>query len=72
MAFLDDLCTVSMPDRVQEIHSLFEVAMWNEAGIRVHQGKTQVESGWRGTSWMRRIAHGSCNRRRNSHCVEGI
>ena len=42
MALLDDIFTVSMPDRVQEIHTLLEGALWSEAGIRVHQGKTQV------------------------------
>ena len=56
MAFLDDMYTVSMPDRVQEIHSLLEAALWSEAGIRVAPGENpSVESGWRGTSWMRRV-----------------
>ena len=73
MAFLDDIHTVSMPDRVQEIHSFLEAALWSEAGIRVHQGENpSVESGWRGTSWVRRVANGNSDRRRNSHCVEGI
>ena len=31
-----------MPERVLEVHTLLAEALWTEAGIRVHQGKTQV------------------------------
>ena len=41
MAFLDDIYTVSPPDRVGTVHRLAR-ALWSEAGIRVHQGKTQI------------------------------
>ena len=42
MAFLDDIYTVSPPDRVGAIHRMLARALWSEAGIRVHQGKTQI------------------------------
>ena len=38
--FLDDVNTVSMPDRVCDIHRLLEESLWAESGIRVHEGKT--------------------------------
>ena len=41
-AFLDDVCTVSMPDRVCDIHRLLEESLWAESGIRVHEGKTHL------------------------------
>ena len=44
MAFLDYIYTVSLPDRVGAIHRMLARALWSEAGIRVHQGKTQI---WR-------------------------
>ena len=31
-----------MPERVLEVHTILAEAFWTEAGIRVHQGKTQV------------------------------
>ena len=36
MAFLDDINTVSIPERVFEVHTLLAEALWTEAGIRVH------------------------------------
>ena len=42
MAFLDDMYTVSMPEPVLEVHTFLAETLWTEAGIRVHQGKTQV------------------------------
>ena len=41
-AFLDDVYTVSMPDRVCDIHRLLEESLWAESGIRVNEGKTQL------------------------------
>ena len=43
-AFLDDVYTVSMPDRVCDVHRLLEESLWAESGIRVHEGKTQLWS----------------------------
>ena len=42
MAFHDDRYTVTMPERVGEVHALLEGALWTTAEIRVHQGKTQL------------------------------
>ena len=37
LAFHDDIYTVTMPERVGEVHALLEGALWTNAGIRVHQ-----------------------------------
>ena len=42
LAFLDDIYTVTTPERACEVHGFVEEALWSLAGIRVHQGKTQV------------------------------
>ena len=42
LVFHDDVSTVTMPERVGEVHTLLEGALWTYAGIRVHQGKTQL------------------------------
>ena len=42
LAFLDDVHTVSPPGRVSTVHSVLDEALWSEAGIRIHQGKTQI------------------------------
>ena len=42
MAFLDDIYTVTMPERVREVHRVLEESLWSESGIRVHQGKTKI------------------------------
>ena len=42
LAFVDDVYTVSTPERSCDIHRLLEESLWVEPGIRVHEGKTQV------------------------------
>ena len=42
MAFLDDIYVVTVPERVVEVHRTLEESLWADAGIRVHQGKTQT------------------------------
>ena len=42
LAFLDDIYTVTTPERACEVHGFVKEALWSQAGIRVHQGKTQV------------------------------
>ena len=42
MAFLGDICVVTVPERVVEVHSILEESLWADAGIGVRQGKTQI------------------------------
>ena len=42
LAFLDDIYMVTLPERACEVHGFVEEALWSVAGIRVHQGKTQM------------------------------
>ena len=42
MAFLDDTYYVSEPARVGPIYGSLENALWRNAGIRIHVGKTQI------------------------------
>ena len=42
MAFLDDIYTVTTPERACEVHGIVKEALWSQVGIWVHQGKTQV------------------------------
>ena len=42
LAFKDDIYTVTMPERVREVHRVLEESLWSESGIRVHQGKTKI------------------------------
>ena len=42
LAFLDDICTVTKPERVRDVHRILEESLWSESGIRVHQGKTKM------------------------------
>ena len=41
-AFLDDIYIVCKPDRVDDVHTLLESALWDHARIQVHVGKTKV------------------------------
>ena len=41
-AFLDDVCVVCLPERVQTVVSILASELWNHAHIQVHDGKTQV------------------------------
>ena len=41
-AFLDDIYIVCKPDRVDDVHTLLENALWDHARIQVHVGKTKV------------------------------
>ena len=41
-AFLDDVCVVYLPERVQTVVSILAVELWNHAHIQVHDVKTQV------------------------------
>ena len=42
LALLDDIYTVTTPERACEVHGFVKEALWSQGGIRVHQGKTQV------------------------------
>ena len=42
--FLDDVCVVCLPDRVQTVVSILATELWNHAYIQVHDGKTQVSN----------------------------
>ena len=42
LVFLDDVHIVSPPGRVSTVHNVLDEALWSEAGIRIHQGKTQI------------------------------
>ena len=41
-AFLDDVCIVCLPERVETAVSIFAAELWAHAQIQVHEGKTQV------------------------------
>ena len=43
MAFLDDVYMASDPDRVGPAYATVQDSLWEEAGIRIHVGKTRVE-----------------------------
>ena len=42
MAFLDDIYTVSKPDRLADVHTAVDEELLTNAQIRLHHGKTQV------------------------------
>ena len=42
IAFLDDIYVVCSPSRVGEVHALLQRHLWEQTGIRVHQGKTKI------------------------------
>ena len=42
MAFLDDVCVLSNPDRTSDVEGSVERELWDHARIQVNQGKTQV------------------------------
>ena len=41
-AYLDDIYVVSEPGRVRTVIALLENALWQSAGISIHQGKTKI------------------------------
>ena len=41
-AFLDDIHTVTSPDRVGPVYKILQRELWNHSRIRIHCGKTQV------------------------------
>ena len=41
-AFLDDVCVVCFPERVQTVVNILAAELWNHAHIQVHDGKTQT------------------------------
>ena len=41
-AFLDDVCVVCLPERVQTVVNILAAELWAHAQIQVHHGKTQV------------------------------
>ena len=41
-AFLDDVCVVCHPERVETVVSILAAKLWTHAQIQVHDGKTQV------------------------------
>ena len=69
MAFLDDIHTVGPPDRVGAIHKMLARALWSEAGIRVHQGKTQI---WRCLTGAKPSRLRRCCPIRQLLCGEGL
>ena len=42
MAFLDDVYVVTTPPRVADSYAHLDRALWEHAGIRINQGKTQI------------------------------
>ena len=42
LAFLDDVYVVCAPERVAVVHGALREELWRHAGIRVHNGKTQL------------------------------
>ena len=42
MAFLDDVYMASDPDRVGPVYATVQDSLWEEAGLRIHVGKTKV------------------------------
>ena len=42
MAFLDDVHVVTTPPRVADSYAHLDRALWELAGIRINQGKTQI------------------------------
>ena len=41
-AFLDDIYVVSQPGRIREVYDMLGTALQEQAGIRLHSGKTRV------------------------------
>ena len=41
-AFHDDICTVSQPEGVADIHTLLRDELWQHSRIRIHRGKTKM------------------------------
>ena len=41
-AFLEDVCVVCHPERVETVVSILAAELWTHAQIQVHGGKTQV------------------------------
>ena len=41
-AYLDDIYAICAPERVLEVHCIFEVEIFSRTQIRLHHGKTQV------------------------------
>ena len=41
-AFLDDVCVVCLPERVQTVVNILAAELWAHAQIQVHHGKTHV------------------------------
>ena len=65
MAFHDVIHTVTMPERVGEVHTLLEGALWTYA-IRVHQEKHNCGTG------MGVVGASSSGRGRDGHRVAGF
>ena len=42
LAYLDDVCLVSQPDRARDAHNVAEQELWTHAKIRIHAGKTHM------------------------------
>ena len=42
LAFLDDIHTVTSPERVGPVYKILQSELWNHSRIRIHCGKTQV------------------------------
>ena len=40
LAYLEDVCLVSQPDRARDAHNVAEQELWTHAKIRIHAGKT--------------------------------
>ena len=52
MALLDDVYVATDPDRVGPAYATVQDSLWQEAGIRIHMGKTKV---WHSTCHLRRL-----------------
>ena len=55
-AFMDDIYVSSTPDRTEALHQSLDRQMWDHARIRLHQGKTQWNSGVAPEGWDRLTA----------------
>ena len=54
VAFLDDICTVTLPERVGPVNVTLQAELWRHAKITVHGGKTKV---WNSTGERPEACH---------------
>ena len=42
LAYLDDVCLVSQPERARDAHTVAEQELWTHTKIRIHAGNTHM------------------------------